>query len=72
MMRLSASDPMILACSLAPAQGLFAQSFAQGAAIGAKLRDNVHGYYPIVVKLQLAGKPEETVQNMGSGPCRSP
>lgn len=43
----------------------FAPTFAQGAAIDAKLRDHVPGYNPIVIKLQLAGQPEETVQKYG-------
>jgi hypothetical protein len=46
----------------------FSPSFAHGAAIGAKLREQVPGYNPIVVKLQLVGQPEEIVQKYGPTP----
>ena len=48
----------------------FAPSFPHGAAIDAKLRANVPGYSPIIVKLQLAGQPEEVVQKYGPTPAQ--
>lgn len=43
----------------------FAPSFSHSAAIDARLREAVPGYNPIVVKLQLDGQPEESVQKYG-------
>lgn len=43
----------------------FAPSFVYGAVIDARLREMVPGYNPIMVKLQLDGQPEETVQKYG-------